>query len=278
MCITKGVVPRFRAPEEDTSRTLLGVGTSRRFLVFLLLGDGRSVLVRHLALHSDKVGDVAVGIAERGNEELIPKGSAVYAVIEQANRHVVALFDGLADAFDCLGVGLGALEEAAIAAQNLVERVTRKVEETLRRIHDGIVGEGRVGNDEVLLRRLEGLDEGKVGVVQHLVGDALRRRDETIHVAAALGLEQLVGLVVAQVAPDRVAELLVLFLQECHRLLEGFQQELFADAGALGVLAVALTELGEGTKEGQQFGLEMGFCPKEYKTTQFSANPVRCRE
>mmetsp|Transcript_40217 Transcript_40217/g.97139 ORF Transcript_40217/g.97139 Transcript_40217/m.97139 type:complete len:204 (-) Transcript_40217:251-862(-) len=41
--------------------------------------------------------------------------------------------------------------------------------------------------------------------------------------------------------PDRVTELLVLFLEESDRLLEGFQQELLADTAALGVFTVAFT-------------------------------------
>lgn len=141
---------------------------------FLLLGDGCRVLIRHFALDPDKVGHFARGVAEGRNEELIPEGGPVDTVVEQTDGHVVALLDGLADAFDVLGIRLGALQEAAIAAQNLVERVSRQVEETLRSVDDRIVRKAGVGDDKVLLGRLEGLDEGEIGVVQDLVGDSLR--------------------------------------------------------------------------------------------------------
>ena len=165
---------------------LLDIGHGCQLFLFLLLGDSRRILVTDLALHADKVGDIAIGVAQGGNKELIPKGRSVDTVIQQTDRHVIALFNGLANAFDRLGVRLGALEEAAIAAENLVEAVASQVEETLTGIDNGIVGQAGIRDDKVLLRRLECLDEGKVGIIQDLVGNALRRRQETIDITGTV--------------------------------------------------------------------------------------------
>ena len=80
------------------------------------------------------------------------------------------LLDGPADLLDCLRIGLGTLQEAAVASQDLVQGVPRQVEEALRRVHDGIVGKAGIRDDEVLLGGLEGLDEGEVRIVEDLAG------------------------------------------------------------------------------------------------------------
>ena len=76
----------------------------------------------------------------------------------------------LSHLLDCLGVGVRALQEPAVPPKHLRKSVTRQAEEALSSVHDGVVGEGGVGDDEVLLGGLEGLDEGEVGVVKDLVG------------------------------------------------------------------------------------------------------------
>ena len=144
--------------------------------------------------------------------------------------------------FDVLGVGFRALQETAVASENLVQRVAGEIEETLTGVDNGIVGEGWVGDDKVLLRRLQGLDEGKVRVIEDLVGNALGTGEQAVDAGAGgLFVQEGVGFLVAEVRTDGVLEFLVLFLEESDGLLEGFQQELLADAGALGVFAVAFT-------------------------------------
>lgn len=216
----------------------------RRFFLFLLLGNCRGVLITDFALNTDKVGHIAIGITQGGNKELIPKGGTIDTIIEQTNRHVIALFDGLADTFDRLGVGFGALQKATVTSQNLIQGVSRKIEETLTRVHNGIVGQTGVGNNKVLLRRLQSLDEAKVGIVQHLVGDTLRAGQQTVRriSSTVLATEQLFGLFVTEVRTNALTEFFVLFLEKSNRLLERFQQELFANTTALGVFTVAFTE------------------------------------
>ena len=130
--------------------------------LLLPLADVGGVLVRHLALHADVVGDETGGVAEGGDEELVPEGGSVDAVVQEADRHVGPALDGSADLLDCLGIGLWTLQEAAVASQDLVQGVPLEVEEALRGVHDGIVGKAGIRNDEVLLGGLEGLDEGEV--------------------------------------------------------------------------------------------------------------------
>jgi hypothetical protein len=217
-----------------------------RFVFFLLLGDRGGVLVRHLALDTDKVGDFAIGIAQRRDKELIPKRRTVDTVIQQADGHVIALFNRLANAFDVLGVGFGALQEAAIASENLVERVSRQVEEALRGVNNRIVGQRWVRHDKVLLRSLQRLDETEIGIVQHLVGNALTTGEKSVDIVRAVLLrrslvEQRFRLVVAQMRANGTLEFLVLFLEQCDRLLQRFEQKLFANARALCVFAIAFT-------------------------------------
>ena len=58
------------------------------------------------------------------------------------------------------------LQEPAVAPQYLLELVPREVAEARRRVHYGVVDEGRVGDAEALLGRPEGLHEVPV-----LLGD-----------------------------------------------------------------------------------------------------------
>ena len=136
----------------------------------MLLADIGSILVTDLTLDSDIVGNVSRSIAQSRNEELIPKGGSVDAVVQQADRHVGTFLDGATNLFDGLGVGLGTLQEAAVAAQNLVETVSSQVEESLSGVDNWIVGKRWVGDDKVLLGSLQGLDEGEIWVIEDLVG------------------------------------------------------------------------------------------------------------
>jgi hypothetical protein len=192
----------------------------RRLFFFLLLGNSRSILVRDLTLHPHKVGNVSSRITEGRNKELIPKGRSIDPVIQQAHRHVVALFNGLANALNMFRIRFGSLQEAAVAAQNLVQRISRQVEKALTGVHNGVVGERRVGDHKVLLGSLQSLDEGKVRIVEDLIGNALRARQQSIDGHVLLLLQNGCGLVVAQVRSDGGLELFVLFFEEGHRLLQ----------------------------------------------------------
>ena len=74
--------------------------------------------------------------------------------------------------------GLRSLQEATVAPQDLVELVSGKTEEALAREHDWVVRQRRVGNNKVLLRRLERFDKAVVGIVQDARGIVGVRRNE----------------------------------------------------------------------------------------------------
>ena len=207
-----------------------------------MLNDSGGVGIGYLTLDTDKVGDASIGITQGGNEELVPEGGTIDTVVEQTDGHVVPLFNGLADTFDRLGVSLGSLQETAVTSQDLIQGVTSQVEETLTSIDNRIVGQGRIGNDEILLRRLQGLDKGEVGIVKDLVGDTLTRGKQTIDIGTRARLvEELFGPSRSEVLTNRVFELFVLGLEEVNGLLKRFEEELLADTGALGVFTVAFT-------------------------------------
>lgn len=77
--------------------------------------------LRNLALHADKVDDVVLSVAQGGDEELIPEGSAVGPVVEKADGGVDALPDALSDDVDGGLVGARSLQEAAVTPEDLVE-------------------------------------------------------------------------------------------------------------------------------------------------------------
>jgi len=235
----------------QTTTNLLRIGLSSSFFLFLLLGNRSGVLITDLALHTDKVGNIAGGIAKSSNKELIPKGRTVHTVVQETDRHVVTLLNGLTDAFHMLRVGFGTLEETAVASQNLIKRVARQVEETLRGVDNGIVGKTGIRDHKVLLGSLEGLDEGEIGIVQDLVGNSLAAGEQTIDGHAFLLVQENSSLLVAEMRTNGALELFVFFLEEGNGLLERLEEEFLADATALGVFAVAFPK----DEFGEQFRL-----------------------
>lgn len=108
-------------------------------------------------------------------------------------------------------------------------------------IHNWVVREGWVRDDEVLLSSLEGLDEGKVRIVENLVCRELAVSNKTTIALFKVLSEEFVSLGSTKVRTDGATELFVLVLEKGDRLLEGLEQELFADARALSVFTVAFT-------------------------------------
>jgi hypothetical protein len=61
---------------------------------------------------------VAGVVAHATNEHLVPEGRSVFAVIQQAYRYVCARLDASADARDCIRIGVGSLQKAAVASKD----------------------------------------------------------------------------------------------------------------------------------------------------------------
>ena len=81
---------------------LIGISIRHRLFLLLLLHNSRRVLIRDLALDTNKVGDIAVGVTEGRNEKLVPERGSINTVVEQAHRHVVTLLNGVTDTLDIL--------------------------------------------------------------------------------------------------------------------------------------------------------------------------------
>mmetsp|Transcript_32988 Transcript_32988/g.60820 ORF Transcript_32988/g.60820 Transcript_32988/m.60820 type:complete len:280 (-) Transcript_32988:14-853(-) len=207
----------------------------------------------HLALHPHEIHHVILRIPQRGHEELIPEGGAVRLVIQETNGGVGPLPHPLSNDVDRRLIGPGSLEETAIPPQDLIEGVPREIEEALRHVHDGIVGEGRVGNSEVLLRPAERRHETVIGFHEGLDGSEPRGHGEgSVRPLLGLGGIVLVSLVfvianvleqvggpVGELAFDDVLERVYLALQALYLLLEGFEEEFLSQSRSLGVFSIA---------------------------------------
>mmetsp|Transcript_19410 Transcript_19410/g.37467 ORF Transcript_19410/g.37467 Transcript_19410/m.37467 type:complete len:402 (+) Transcript_19410:1409-2614(+) len=109
----------------------------------------------HVHLHADVEPGVVVGVADRSQREHVPEGSTALGVVHQTHRTLLPETDGLADLRHGARVRARALQEAAVAAQNLLPGVLGEVQEALRGKHDGAVRQRGVRNDEVLLDALQ---------------------------------------------------------------------------------------------------------------------------
>ena len=90
-------------------------------------GDGSDEL-RHLAV-----------LEHRRECHRVPERRAVLAVVEDRDRHVVALLDALAQLLHGLRVRRRALEEAAVLAYHFVDGIPRRIQEGFGRVDDGVV-------------------------------------------------------------------------------------------------------------------------------------------
>ena len=113
----------------------------------------------------------------------------------------------------------------------------------MRGIHDRIIRQRRIRHDKVLLRRLQRLDETKIRIIKDAIGIFAIGGNEGVGGGSGVGevffFEEFVGFFVAEVGADGTSEFVVFFLEEGDGLLEGFEEELFADSGSFGVFSVA---------------------------------------
>jgi hypothetical protein len=78
----------------------------------------RARSVWNCALHADEVDNGAGVVAQATNEELVPEGRSIFAVIQQAYRSVCARINTSADDRNCILVGVGSLQKAAVASKD----------------------------------------------------------------------------------------------------------------------------------------------------------------
>ena len=100
----------------------------------------------------DELDDLAVVVADGGDGEHVPEGRAVLAVVEQAAAEAAAGLDGVPDLGDLVHVRVGALQEAAVAADHVLGGVAGHGVEAGAGVDDGAVRARGVGDHERLLQ------------------------------------------------------------------------------------------------------------------------------
>ena len=124
----------------------------------------------HVELRAEEVDEVAGAVEDRRDEQGVPEGRAVLAVVQDLGGELPVLGDRGSDFGDRVAVGVRPLEEAAIGADQLLPAVAGHADEGAVDEEDRVVGLVRIGDDHRHARRLDGREED---VVMHVL-DARR--------------------------------------------------------------------------------------------------------
>ena len=84
---------------------------------------GLCIFFADFALDTQIIDHVAVTITQRCDKKLVPEYAPISAVIEQDHGGVFPLFDPFPNAVHRAWIGLWSLQEPAVAAEDLVQRV-----------------------------------------------------------------------------------------------------------------------------------------------------------
>jgi hypothetical protein len=91
-------------------------------------------------LTAEKEADFAGCVEEGGYIEEVPEGIAVFAVVEEELDGFFAVFDRNAETLGCLRVGVGTLEETAVAGDNIGSAVAGDGDESVGCKDDWVIG------------------------------------------------------------------------------------------------------------------------------------------
>mmetsp|Transcript_16271 Transcript_16271/g.41594 ORF Transcript_16271/g.41594 Transcript_16271/m.41594 type:complete len:872 (+) Transcript_16271:63-2678(+) len=140
----------------DDGAGVVALGFQLGVVLHLRDGVGRGARVggRHVDLHADHEAAGAIHVLDGRQGEHVPKRFAALLVVEDAHGDLLLVDDRLADGGDRVGVGLGALQEAAVLAEHLLAGVLRQLQKRVRREDYGHVGQRGVADAEVLLDAL----------------------------------------------------------------------------------------------------------------------------
>ena len=122
-----------------------GIRAGQRRDLFALGGD--------VLLAGKEMRQPARRIEHRRNRQPVPERSAVFAVVEDVALDRPTGADRGANLGDDGAVGVGALEQAAVAADKIRRRITAKGAETVVDVDQWIVGLARIGDRDRCLRR-----------------------------------------------------------------------------------------------------------------------------
>ena len=101
-------------------------------------------------LPAQEKDDVPAHVVQRRDVQQVPEGLAVLPVVQQQLDALAAAVDRDLDPLHALHVCMAALQEAAVARDDVGARVAGHFDEAVAREDDRVVGFGRVGQDEAV--------------------------------------------------------------------------------------------------------------------------------
>ena len=101
-------------------------------------------------LPAEEKDNIPSHIIQRCDVQQVPERLAALLVVEQQLDALVAPVERVLDPLHALPVGVPPLQEAAVARDDVGAGVAGHFDEAVRGINDGIVGLGRVGEDEAV--------------------------------------------------------------------------------------------------------------------------------
>ena len=137
----------------------------------------RTLPLGHVGLHADEVGDLVAAVADGGDGQGVPERGAVFSVVEDLDGAGPPLPHRLAELGHRGGVGLRALQESAVSAEDLPGRVAGQLLEAGAGVDDRVVGQVGVGDEDALGDGLDGpvaQPERRLGILAG--GDVLGQR------------------------------------------------------------------------------------------------------
>ena len=109
-----------------------------------------------ISLDADEVGDAAVAVAHGGDGKFVPEGSAVFAVIFESYFAIVLFLQGDADLIEGVGIGIRALQEAAVSPDRFGDRVACNLLKGWIAVDYGLVWVGSVGDRNAVAGSCQG--------------------------------------------------------------------------------------------------------------------------
>ncbi len=114
----------------------------------ILLETGQAIaLDGHVDLAGEEIREVAGGVADRCQQQPVPERRAVLAMVADVDFYRAGRTHRRPDPGDNLRVGFRTLEEAAVAADDLLPGVAAQAAEGVVGEDDGIIVQPRVGDD-----------------------------------------------------------------------------------------------------------------------------------
>jgi hypothetical protein len=143
----------------------------RFHLLGLQVGLLRDAPPRDVHLRGEPVEQLALIVEHRADEQAVPERAAVGLVVQDVDRHRPLLTQGPADLVDGVRVGLFALQETTVAAQDFLFLVQGEIEEGAVHESDRVVRLVRIGDHHRHAGHLDGGEEDVAALLEAGPGD-----------------------------------------------------------------------------------------------------------